>query len=167
MCGSKCLALWTDTSWNVSQPEETLPKFRRLFARDTSVTLLNEIHKVLTKKNANQTHPFRRLPYFGRPATGLHPPLFRHVQPSTGLVRLSRARLDLERVHARSDSNRPQVAGRTCPAILQSWRFNQTLDAKEAAKARAASQQIRRAKCLAYFQSFWSPRSSIKHQYRN
>ena len=167
MCVSKCWVSWTDISWSASRPEETLPKFRKLFARDTSVTLLNEIHKVEKHHCLVINTPFRRLPYFGRPATGLHPPLFRHVQPPTRLVRLSRARLDLQRVHARSNSNRPQVACRTRPAILQSRRFNQTLDAKEAAKTRAAAQQIRRAKCLAYFQSFWSPWSTIKQEGRN
>lgn len=46
MCGSKCWALWTDTSWSAYLLVETLPRSRRPFAQATSVMLQKKIHKV-------------------------------------------------------------------------------------------------------------------------
>ena len=74
-------------------------------------------------------------------------PLFQ----ATGMGDLPRVGDDDERIHARSDGRRPQVARRIRSRLFQVRRPHQALQAQETTKTRTSLQPLRGTQRLAYF----------------
>ena len=93
--------------------------------------------------------PAGRVQDDGRRAGGVHPPFERALQPQPRVDHLPRARVDHQRVHARGDGDRAQVAHRARAALLPLRRQPHALEAQALRAHRAALRPLQRPERVA------------------